>query len=446
MKQLVHHLIAIIAMFAISTLALMASPVHIYVSPQGHDQADGSRKSPLQTPAKALIMARQMHKRDTVYVHLADGIYQLEETLRLRAEDSGTDESPLIIVADHPGKAVLSGGRPLDMSGRMESLNWWMGHPVDGHRVPEVRQLWRDGVKVPRASLVPLDSLIEITGLSRERRELWITAQSFDPVLDLIAGSRLGLADDESIMQTVKEEEIRGMEFVACTQKSMSVLRVKNFWLDGSTVKVSFHDPESRLLFEQPELPQFCNVMGGYSLVIPGAWYQDPKDGSVVYDPDEEDRVAGQQASASAHFVYPVLEQLVEVCGRHDSPVHHIIFRGIAFQHTGWAHPSTHGLVTNPGGSYLLTGGHVDRQEAAVRVSDAHHVEFADCQFSHLGATAIDFLPSSSQGCITGCSFVDIGGSAIATPSDPVALGFRIQRNSFDDIANEIWFSDVLRM
>ncbi len=437
-------LIAILTFFALNVIFGMAATSHIYVSPTGSDLSDGGKKAPLKTPAHALVKARQMHKRDTVFIHLADGVYLLDEPLRLRTEDSGSSESPLVIVADHPGKAILSSGKQLEMKERTVGLSWWKEQPVVGNHTLEVRQLWRGGEKVPHASLVPLDSLIEISGFSRERQELWIPVDSFDPVLDLIYGSRLGVAEDERIMRSVKEEEIRGLEFIACTERTFSVLRVKNFRIDGNVVKFSFHNPESRVLFSRREMPLFFNLNGGYSLVYPGTWYQDPKDGSIVYDPDEADRAAGRN-DASTPFVVPMLENLVQVQGAADAPAHHIIFRGVKFEYSGWLHPVHSGVVTVPGGDYLLMGGHVDRQEAAVCVRYAHHVDFADCLFSHIGATAIDFQSGCSQSSITGCHFSDIGGSAIATPRNPSEYGFHILRNTFEDISNEIWFSDAIR-
>lgn len=421
----------------------LMSATHIYVSPSvGHDMNDGSKKRPLHSLLQALIKARQSSRKDTLFIHLADGIYQFDETLQLRSEDSGTASAPTVIVADNVGKAVFSGGMKLDMSQRMVSLNWWMGRPLVGHKTIDVRQLWRGDKKIPHASLAPLDSILELSGISRERRELWVPIESFDPVLDLVYGSRLGFAEDESIMEEVKQEELQGMELIACTEKTMSVLRVKNFQVDGKNVRLTFHDPESRLLFSQPEMPLFFNMIGGYSAVIPGCWYQDPKDGSIVYDPDEEERSAGQHVSAP--FIMPVLEHLVKVQGTDEDPVHHIIFRGITFQYTAWRHTVSSGIVTVPGGGYLLNGGYVDRQEAAVVIRNAHNIEFANCEFSHIGATAIDYEPGCHHGSVTGCQFFDIGGSAIATPKSPADKGFRIQRNTFDDIANEIWFSDAI--
>ena len=436
--------ITILTLLLFLTFGGAEAATHLYVSPSGHDMNDGSKKRPLLTPVEALLKARQQSRRDTLYIHLADGTYQLDETLRLGAEDSGTEKSPTVIVADHPGKAILSGGRRLEMSERMKGLNWWVGRPTVAHRNLEVRQLWRGEEKVPHASLVPMDSIIELSGSWRDARELWVSTESFDPVLDLIYGSRLGLAEDERIMKEVKAEEMQSLEMLASTENSFAVLRVKNFYIDGQNVRLTFHEPESRLLFSQPELPMYFNMTGGYSLVYPGTWYQNPKDGTIVYDPDEDERGANAHL-AKAPFIMPVLEQLVQVSGEYDRPVEHIIFRGIRFEYTAWNRVGATGVVTTKGGQYLLNGGHEERQEAAVVVRNAHHVDFADCEFIHIGATAIDYQPGCEHGNVTGCRFEDIGGSAIATPVDPAMKGFRIQRNTFENIANEIWYSDAIR-
>lgn len=447
MKHSSHHnmtrLILLLTTLLMACTDAASAATHLYVSPSGSDQNDGSRKRPFLTPSRALDQARQASRRDTLFIHLADGTYQLDETLQLRAEDSGTAKSPTVIVADHPGKAIFSSGVKLDMSGRMESLNWWVGRPRFGHRAPQVYQLWRAGQKVPHASLVPLDSIVEFTGSSRERRELWVSTECFDPVLDLIYGSRLGFAEDESIMNTVKAEEIAGMELIACTEHDMARLRVKNFRVDSKNVRLTFHEPESRLLFSRAELPKFGNVIGGYSLVIPGCWYQDPKDASIVFDPDDADRATGH--AKGAPFIIASLERLLQIQGTADASVHHIIFRGITFQYAAWTHMAEAGFVGQPGGDYLTSRGFTERQEAAIVITHGHHIDFADCQFLHFGATAIDYAPGCTECQVTGCHFQDLGGSAIATPTEPASRGFRIQRNTCDDIANEVWYSDAIR-
>ena len=416
---------------------------HLFVSPSGNDMNDGSKKRPLHSLTQALIKARQMSRKDTLFIHLADGVYSFDETIQLRTEDSGTAKSPTVIMAETPGKVTFSGGRTLDMSDRMETLNWWMGHPVFGQSTQNVRQLWRGETKIPHASLGLLDSLMNLSGVSKDKCELLIPVESFDPVLDLIYGTRLGMADDEKIMNEVKTEELRSLELIACTQNTMAAMRVKNFRIDGKNVCLTFHEPESRLLFSQQEMPKYYNMKGGYSLVYPGTWYQDPNNGSIVYDPEEEERESGNKQGAP--FIYPVLESLFEIRGEAERPVHHIIFRGISFQYTSWNHVATSGVVTAPGGAYRRNSGYEDRQESAISIQFGQNIDFADCQFSHLGATAIDYEPGCSNCSVTGCQFFDIGGSAIATPVNPAHQGFRVQRNTFDNIANEIWFSEVIR-
>ena len=100
-----------------------ASATDIYVSKTGNDQANGSQTSPLATLSAARNLARNFAGKETITIHVADGVYYLPETLVFAPEDSGTAEHPITYVAENEGQVVLSGGSLLELT--------WQSH-TDG--------------------------------------------------------------------------------------------------------------------------------------------------------------------------------------------------------------------------------------------------------------------------------------------------------------------------
>lgn len=457
-----------------SCLTLMAAPVHIYVSPQGSDGADGrTPATALRTPAMALRMAREVRRlhrveaaewrqrfvplADTLFIHLADGVYRLSEPLMIRPEDSGTPASPTVWQADHAGKAVLSGGVAYPVTGKGEVTF----SPTHNGRTVETRQLWLGDRKVPRASLVPLDSMIQMVDFRKDEREIWIPASC-------LAGIDLAGIDDPGHAP---------LEMLVHQRWAIALLRIRQIRLDGEVAKVSFHDPESRLEFEHP-WPQpiiaedrgdgrlatsSFNILGDSRLLRPGTWCQEADQTVRLSLPAD----GGEEATV------PVLTTLVEVSGSLERPVHDVMFRGVSFQHAAWQRPSQVGHVTLQGGMYLLDAyklheaglpekeylenqAWIARPEAAVEVRGAQRVDFYDCDFSHLGATGLDYVWADSACRVERCHFHDIGGTALAlgafpdrgfethVPFRPVNMqelckDFHITHNLIEDATNEDW-------
>lgn len=94
----------------LTTLHLPAQTArHIYVSPAGNDRNPGTEAAPLRSIQSAIRLSFAIES-DSTEIILRDGIYQLESTLEIGNEKG---KGTLIIKAEHPGKARLSGGRKL---------------------------------------------------------------------------------------------------------------------------------------------------------------------------------------------------------------------------------------------------------------------------------------------------------------------------------------------
>lgn len=473
-----------------SVSVMLAQSRHLYVSPTGDDHADGlTPATALRTPAMALRQAREVRRlhglsvptrdarlTDTLFIHLSAGCYPLAETLLLRPEDSGDLGCPTVVVADHAGQAMLSGGQRVTFApravpmglGHALSVAWVAEAPRVASQRQTVRQLWMADEKIPHASLVPLDSMLPILAFRPVEREVWIPSE-YAPYIDPAEAPELLLHQRWAIallrIRTVRVgvEEVGGQRREVC--------------------KLTFHDPESRLEFEHPwpqpivaedrgdgRMVTSCfNVLGGATLAQPGTWYQDANTGALVYRP-----VVGETRSPEG--IVPVLDEevpLVAIEGQLERRVHDITFRGLTFAHSAWRRPSRLGHVTLQGGMYLLDAyklpvaglpekeylenqAWIARPEAAVRVRGGIRVHFESCNFRHLGATGLDYVWADSACHVTGCRFEDIGGTALALGAFPdggfethvpfrphnmqeLCCDFHIAGNVIRDATNEDW-------
>lgn len=461
------HLFSILSVVALAVFSAGAEPVHIRISPDGPSVHEALRQ------AREMRRLHQVGESDTLFIHLADGLYPLGETLLIRPEDSGTPSSPTVFIADHPGEAVLSGGLPVAM--QEEADGRWSGDPKVGRRNIDVRQVWTaGGKKLPHASLVPLDSMVQMVDFRKEEREIWIARKDCEALLPLCSKV---LSGGEETLQLCGEE-LQNLEMIVHQRWAIAILRVKSMQVCGDVVRLRFEEPESRLEFEHPwpqpvinedrgdgvKRTSSYNLLGGKALMKPGTWYQDNATGKIHYWPS---------ADAEMEVIVPQLETLVEVSGSLERPVHDVLFRGVAFAHAAWTRPSRLGHVTLQGGMYLLDAyklaipglpekeylenqAWIARPEAAVTVRGGRHIDFEQCTFTHLGATGLDYIWADSACVVRGCKFEDIGGTALAlgafpdrgfethVPFRPVNMqelccDFQIDHNVIHDVTNEDW-------
>lgn len=96
-------------------LCTWAETVHLYISPQGDDQAAGTLAQPLHSLNAARDRLRvQDPKGGTIW--LKGGRYHLTEVFELMQADSGTAEHPLVLRAMPGEEVILGSGIGLDVS------------------------------------------------------------------------------------------------------------------------------------------------------------------------------------------------------------------------------------------------------------------------------------------------------------------------------------------
>ena len=277
-----------------------------------------------------------------------------------------------------------------------------------------------------------------ICGDARQRHtQLW-PKEGMERMIDFNKETRTITipAPPDSVLQGFALEKTP-LEMVVHQRWAIAILRVKDIRVDNGFAIVSFMEPESRLEFEHP-WPQ--PVIGG----------EKGNSSFLLRTTEQRDGI----------------EQLVVIDG-----ANYVRFEGMTFDKTCWNRPLHKGHVTLQGGMPLIDAyklavpglpwdeglenqAWIERPVSAVTVSNAHHIKFYSVVFENLAATALDFVDNISDCKVQGCTFGNIGGTAIMggsfaesprevhRPYTDLAKrceGLTIEKNFIHDVANEDW-------
>ena len=361
--------------------------------------------TPDSSLADAVRKAREMRRlgqAQQVRIHLAAGVYQLYEPLRLRPEDSG-----LRMLGNG---AIISGGIPITgwkHQGKLlvADVPDFNGRPFD------FRQLWVNGRKAVRARDVSdFEQMHRILTYDKKNRILWIPKKAAEKIVNS------------------KWSNSKCLEMVLHEMWCTSNLRIKGLSVQGDSVAVTFHDPEAKLQFEHPWPSPMTPNTGHPSpfylanakelLDEPGEWYHDIRERKLYYMPRAGETI--QEA------IVPVIETLVEFIGSAERPVRNITIEGITFSHTTWMRPSEKGHVPLQAGMFLVEAyklrpqidrlnnhkldnqGWLGRADAAVELRHTENINFEGCRFEHLGGSGLDYVVGCKGGRVTHSTFTDI--------------------------------------
>lgn len=434
-------------LFLISFITLFASDIRV---------------SSKTTLTAALRQARELRRscgntmKDSLYIHLQAGIYPLYEPVFIRPEDSGTAESPTVIVSEG-GEAVLSGGVNITGWRKGKGKLWVADVPDFNGRPLDFRQMWINGQKAVRArDVADFEKMNRIINNDPQQEILWVPAKAVQKILHAPYA-----------------------EMVLHEMWCVANLRIRSVEVQGDSAAVRFHNPESRIQFEHPWPRPMITTDGHNSafyltnafelLDEPGEWYHDLRNHKLYYMPREGEDMR------SAEVIVPAVETLVQIEGTLDRPVENIIFRNVAFCHTTWMRPSVHGHVPLQAGMYLTDGyslnpkmirdynnhkldnqGWLGRPAAAIQISSAKNIDFEGCRFEHIGYNGLDYVYGTQGGKVEGCLFRDVAGNGLVAgsfspaahethlPYDPadrreLCTHLTVKNNLFTDVTNEDW-------
>ncbi|HPC49343.1 MAG TPA: right-handed parallel beta-helix repeat-containing protein [Kiritimatiellia bacterium] len=273
-KRLGRLLCCVEGVFIVCGMALGAE---IHVSPKGSDEAPGSVREPVLTLEKARLLAREARARqpgEPVSLLLHPGTHRVTRTVAFTAEDAGTREAPLQLLAWRTPSTPPE-ARPVLVGGKV--VTGWKACSFNG----------RDGVF--EADLKPLG----ITTPFRQvylngQRLIWARYPNADPALPYsggwayVDGVRPPMYKDIEGERTdtvvLRERDVHAWS--RPEEGEMCIFPRYNWW--NRIEKIAAFDPGSRTFTLAKKMPyaarpedRYC-VMGlREELDAPGEWFQD---------------------------------------------------------------------------------------------------------------------------------------------------------------------------
>ena len=383
----------------------------VFVSLTGDDSKDGSPKSPVRSVRRAQTIVRQMildGLESDVEVRIAEGIYQLNQTLEFGLEDSPPRNLRVTYQAAPGARVVFSGGVELGNWKRNGRGVWeaaWREQRQELMRVDGKEKLW-----VPRQLFINSKRGIRARhpdfGYFRVRRAVGDFRTEFEFNSD----------------QWTPAENIQEIELALLHDWSISRVRVKEINLKDSIIKLAErvggpHDFFRINGFEQD--PRFFLENSRSFLNSPNEFFFD-RDQRVVQLVLNADGNPNQM-----NMTVPRLETLVRVRGSEAEPVRGVQFSGICFSYSSCPLPS--GGYGGIQASYFenrLVSAHLRklntenesshlRLPAAIELSFAEDCGFLKSTFKHLGGGGI-YLGRQTNKCFVKSSQIDdVGGCGV---------------------------------
>ncbi|GAA3463524.1 ricin-type beta-trefoil lectin domain protein [Saccharothrix longispora] len=405
-------------LIAATAVVALAPPAHaatttLHASPTGTGTACSAAQPCSLPAAQAAVRSQNAAMSGDIVVQLADGAYRLSAPLRLTAADSGNNGHRVLWQAAPSARPVITGARAVTGWSVVDAgRNIWRATVPAGI---DSRQLYVDGAIATRARTQVNRADFAFTG----------TGMRFST-------TALGYLNDLADQNRVEVESVNSFTDRYSPVQSISgnfLTMQQPAWNNNTFGYDTLAAPHRAGPLYLANAYEFLDS--------PGEWYLDPATGALSYIPR-----AGQDMT-TAGVELPVLQSLVSVGGTYDAPAHHISFSGITFTGTSWLGPSgNQGYADQQTGAYLAGNWnwpadritscqngcpqfeaarpHWSQMPAAVQVSAAHHITFAESRFLNLGQTAIGIgndANAHSSGVGLGAGDITVTRSEIARSS-----------------------------
>ncbi|HSH93661.1 MAG TPA: hypothetical protein VK968_05915, partial [Roseimicrobium sp.] len=344
------------------------------------DDQPGTKQSPVKTLGAAQQLARVNAGKGPVTVIVRDGTYYLSGPLVFDATDSGTSRAPVVYRAENEGKAVLSGGVPLE-------LNW----------VP-----FRDGIlKAQEPSGIPFDELyVNGERLNMARYPNFDPAKRAEPyrgaAADAIAAERGARWADPTggYIHAMHPSLWGGFDYCITGNDSSGALTYEGGWQNNRPAEMHPRFRMVEYIFEE--------------LDAPGEWFQDRKTGTLYIIPPASSDLS------SATVVGVRLNSLVEFKGTQEMPVRFVALDGLTFRHTA----RTFMLNKEP----LLRSDWTIYRGGAVTISGTENCALRNSFIDRPGGNAV-FVNNYNRGLrLAGLHIYGAGASGVAFVGDPAAV------------------------
>lgn len=371
-------------LFSFAVAATKTAPVLITVSPDG----------PISSFRQAVEEVRK--HRDglrPIIVEFRAGTYPMTEPVVFGPRDSGTKQAPIIYRAKKGEEVVLSGGRVLtgweDRGGGL----WSLGIPEVAEGKWYFEQLYIGGRRAIRC---------------REPDEFYFyTEEPVDMALDSATGKPesmehrafIASAGDIEALRKVSKERLADVTLTMYNSWETANPRVQS--IDFERRMIQFTGPTNAKLMRWEPRQRYHIENYREALDRPGEWFLD-RDGTLYYMP-----LPGEDPRR-LETVAPVAPALMRFEGnvekdRPEGHIEYLRFEGLKFRHSAYVVPPR----GDPGGQSALS------IPFSTVLDGCSNVEFTDCQWAHIGGSAVRFHQACADCRFIGNEVYDLGANGV---------------------------------
>lgn len=364
----------------------------IYVSPNGNDSNEGTKKLPLKTISLAQVMAINLlesGKESEITVWLAGGTYSISEPLVFKFFTSGGENGTLVFKAQKGESPIVSGGVELtDWKKNREGL-WEANLPEILKGQAGFRELFIAGKRAIRARF-PNEDFLHVKKAGEDRRTNFFFEKNDFPIPGNLEGLELVFLHDWSISR-IGVKEIDAGNNQLFTVDSIGAKSPDFFTIDN-------WEPNPRYFLENA--PEFLDAE--YEWI-----FQDDQKKFLLKLPE------GVNPN-DLKTIVPFSKGLISIIGEENQPVKNIHFEGITFQFSKWDIPEK--------GYCGVQACHFDPRPstgewavvpAAISSVWAENVSFSGCTFKNFGGSGIWFGTGSKNCKVVDSELQDISGNGI---------------------------------
>ncbi len=366
----------------------------IYVSPAGDDIQPGTQRKPVQSPAKALELARRMRLEDgsgAIEIVLLAGRYRLTETLVLGKDDAGSD-TPLVIRGEGRERTFVSSAVPV--------ASW---EKADHDSLPGAvkGRVWRASVP-PGIDFRVLHKNTEMVPRAR--------GKGFQPTLPLEGGKKFG---DRSVLHLPVEQ----LAWLKSPGAPEVFVRPHQSWLVNYLDLVDMDYEKCSALTSVPATYRLDKI--GNMPDADSAWLENVLAVMAPECPWVLDKAAGalwlysEEDPNQSAYSYPALREYIRIEGENDEagdqncPARNIHLRDICF----WGNDRDVWLPNDRGIQHDWDM--FDKGNAFVRLRGAEDCSVADCVFRQGGGGGIRVDLYGKRNEIMNNTLEDLGGTGI---------------------------------
>ena len=399
----------------------------LYISADGDAKnADGTVEKPFATIEQAKEKVRALNKADgDIVVKIADGLYELDDTIVFDERDSGNENCTIYYEAMDGAAPVLSGGKLVTGKWEVAGEVDWLEDGLTAYKTTWVRDsklraIYVNGVRasMTKRTGTPLKAVGTYTVTKGQADWAWISGSKS---AGNVFATSFGLPADTRNPQNIELES--GSTWIK--QRICAASLVED--ADGHT-QVNFQMPYAAIAqntgwgtgYNPTGSNDVSNVFEWLS--SPGEFYFDQAGSTLYYIPREGENMA------TAEVIVPELETLINVQGSTPKQdyAQYITFRGLTFAHTDWnlqEVDGSHGNATVQACVVVtkFANGNwhndlyrsYDVPPAAIHLSTAHDIALLDNTVTLTGYQGVHLENDVYNMTLTGNTIRQTGGSGI---------------------------------